>query len=356
MLERLNTLLMDEHTSDIHLNSGDSIWVRAAGDMARVDHMPRVTEHDLRSLLSMWNISKEAMEAKGGYADFAQSLGQTRLRGHAYFADGARSINISLRRLPAEVPALSALGLPPSVHGLLKAHNGLVLVCGGTGSGKSTTLAAMINEINHTHCANIITLEDPIEFVHKSSQSSRIRQKSVGAMARGCDIESFAEGVRASLREDPDVIMVGEVRDKSTVDACLQAAQTGHLVLATLHTNSAMEAIERILSYFPGEKTAVQSVLASVVRGVVAQRLVPSVSRGRVLAAEVMISTPAIAANIMKGNVGNIAQAMESGLREGQLPLDRALLKLCTAQLISRQAALGATHTPENLRSLLEAA
>ena len=240
-----------------------------------------------------------------------------------------------------KVPQLDSLGLPGAIPGMLTSPSGLILVVGGTGSGKSTTLASCIDYINRAREAHILTLEAPIEYIHTQIKC-RIRQRLIGP---GKDCSTFADGITAAMREDPDVIMVGEVRDKATMSACLAAAQTGHLVMGTLHTNSAAEAVERALSFFPeGERDLARSILSNVLRAVIAQRLLPGLSSSkRVLACEVMVVTPGIRANISNGEIVQIEQAMESGLREGQRTMNHALLELYRSQDISRETALMAS-------------
>jgi len=333
------------------------VWVRLSGVMTRVDALQAAQELLKRTLQEMHLSSVDALHEQlrqsGGQKDLALGLASgARLRSHVYLACG--DIAMSMRLLPSRTPQIQELGLPASVPGLLTAHSGLIFICGGTGSGKTTTLAALIGHINDTQATNIVSLEDPIEYIHHDGRS-RIRQRSIGANG---DCASFAFGVVAAMREDPDVILVGEVRDHATMHTCLQAAQTGHLVLATLHTNSAPETIDRALAFYPdSERDLARSVLASSLRGIVAQRLLPRAGEPlkRVLAAEILLVTQAIRANIAAGQITQVAQTMETGRSVGQQTLNHHLAELVHNGLVSREDALAASTRPDMLTRALDA-
>jgi twitching motility protein PilT len=350
--------------SDIHLtlpSSGQqvqpNVWVRLSGVMHRIEGPKASADLVERTLQEMRLQDTQELHQQlreyGGQKDLALGLDSgMRLRNHAYLT--GNKIALALRLLPSKVPALQDLGLPAVVPGLLTSSSGLIFVCGGTGSGKTTTLAALIGHINATQATNIITLEDPIEYIHADS-TSRIRQRAIGPHG---DCASFSQGVVAAMREDPDVILVGEVRDHATMHACLQAAQTGHLVLATLHTNSAPETIDRALAFYPdSERDLARSVLASSLRGIVAQRLLPKAGdpTKRVLAAEVLLVTQGIRANIAAGQITQVSQTMETGRSVGQQTLNHHLAELVTSGQVSREDALMASTRPDMLSRALDA-
>lgn len=349
-LQTLLNLLSDTAVSDVHLSADAPIWLRRSGDMVALPGSEIVaTPIEIVSWLSAARYQSstviELVNAKGGQDDFAANLGDLRVRVHVWISSG--QINVAVRRLSSEIPAMQSLGLPKDAGRLLEHSTGLILVVGGTGSGKSTTLASFIDALNASTAGHIITLEDPIEYLH-ADKKSRVRQRQVGP---GQDCETFAAGVVAAMREDPDVIMVGEVRDQPTMQACLAAAQTGHLVFATLHTSSATDAIERVQAFYPEkERDLAKSVLGSTLRGIISQRLVKTVAGSRALAAELMLTTPGIRANIASGQLIAIEQAMDSGRSEGQLTLNHCLQSLFEQGVINREAALTASAR----RDLLE--
>lgn len=349
-LDRLTTLLCDESISDVHLETDQAIWVRQTGELIKLDG-PHVSSVDLSSWLQSRykDASAEAsVAALGGQDDFALNLGNFRVRGHAFISKGR--LNVAVRRLASEIPALASLGLPASVQRLIEAPQGLVLVTGPTGSGKSTTLAAMIDWLNINTKSHIITLEDPIEYIH-SDKSSRVRQRQIG---EGADCVSFAAGGTSGMREDPDVLLIGEMRDIATVEAALNLAQTGHLVFATLHTNSGPETVNRILAFFAeNERELARSVLSAVLRGVVSQRLVKTTSGGRTLAAEVLVATQAVRVHISGGKTNLIHQEMNSGATDGQLTLNNCLKKLVHDKIVDAETALMASLDRVALEKML---
>jgi twitching motility protein PilT len=352
-LQTLLDQLSQDDVSDIHLSPHAAIWLRRSGDMEPLlgsEHL--ATPAEITSWLSAVRYQSstlyELIAAKGGQDDFAINLGELRVRMHVYISSG--EVNVAVRKLAFHIPPLPSLGLPAGVNKLLDHPTGLVLVVGGTGSGKTTTLASCLDQINASLSGHIITLEDPIEYLHKDKRC-RVRQRQVG---EGHDCLSFAGGVVAAMREDPDIIMVGEVRDQQTMQACLAAAQTGHFVVATLHTNSSTEAIERVLAFYPEkERDLARSVLSSTLRGVIAQRLIKANAGGRVLAAELLLCTPAIRSNIATGQLISIEQSMETGRSEGQITMNFSLQKLFESGLISRDAALTASSKRDYLEKRL---
>lgn len=349
-LEILTALLTDDSVSDVHLQADQAIWVRSPEGMKPVQNT-NVSALDLNEWLkSRYKDSSPAARVLelGGQDDFALNLANFRIRAHAWLSQG--QLNVAVRRLSNDIPPLHSLGLPNSVQRLIEASQGLVLVTGPTGSGKSTTLASMIDHINANTQSHVITLEDPIEYIHKD-RLSRMRQRQVGKTG---DCATFAAGVIGAMREDPDVILIGEMRDVDTVAAALNAAQTGHLVLATLHTNSATETINRILAFFTdGDRELARSVLAAVLRGVISQRLIKTNDGKRALAVELMIATQAIRVHISNGRTNLILQEMNSGSIDGQLTLNHSLSLLVRSKMVDIETALIASNNRSNLEQLL---
>ena len=313
--------------SDIHIHSDHGVAYREFGDMVQLDH--QVEEAHVHSFL------KEVMDKEDydGFldhkdADFAIANGETRFRVNA-FMDKAKPAFI-LRRIESKVPSFDDLDLPAYIRTIPTIETGLVLVTGPTGSGKSTTLAALIDVINETHKGHIITIEDPIEFEH-NSKSSVISQREVGR-----DTRSFTNALRASLREDPNVTKEGELRDLETIQLALTAAETDHLVLVTLHINSALSTVTRIIDVFPPEQQGqVQSQLAQTVRCVITQRLLKTIDKpGRVAAFELMICNTAIQSLIREGKVFQIDNTMQMGKAEGQMLMANSLKDLIAAKRI----------------------
>ena len=252
---------------------------------------------------------------------------------------------LAIRLLASTIPDLNNLGVPPVVHDFPSYQRGIVIVTGETGSGKSTTLAAIIDRINHSRPDHIVTLEDPVEYVYEPDMCS-IDQREIGR-----DTASFAEGLRAVLRQDPDVILVGEMRDYSTIETALTAAETGHLVFGTLHTQSAADSIDRLVDVFPEERQQqIRMQLSMTLKAVVSQQLIPKVGGGRVLAAEVMIVNPAIKNLIREGKTPQIANTLATTADLGAVTMDRALQHLVRSRTITAASAIEAAHDPEMMR------
>ena len=272
--------------------------------------------------------------------DSAGTWGGNRCRVHIFRQMGKPSV--ALRLLREQIPQLANLGLPPAALELPGHHKGIILVTGETGSGKSTTLAAMLDYINHTRKAHIVTLEDPVEYLYKPDQCA-INQREVGK-----DTKSFSEGLRASLREDPNVILIGEMRDKDTIETAITAAETGHLVFGTLHTGSASDAIDRMVQVFPeGMQTQIRLQLSMCLQAVLTQQLVPKKGGGRALAVELMIVTDAIRNLIRAGNTPQIANAVATSAALGGQTMDQALVKMVRNGQITRDMALQYAHSKE---------
>jgi len=335
-------------TSDIFLSSGKPPRVRRKGVISRIDASPPEAAQILQLIPD--EASKREFERTGS-ADFAVrwelSGGSCRFRINVFrHLDGVAA---ALRPIRQRIPPLAELNLPESLLELVSFPGGLVLVTGTSGSGKSTTLAALVDHLNHTRARHMITIEDPIEFQHREIQCL-IHQREVGS-----DVESFSAGLRAALRENPDVILLGELRDLATISAALTAAETGHLVLATLHSGSASSAVNRIVDVFPGhQQQHIRVQLASSLRAVVSQRLIPTRSRGLIPALERLIVTPAVATGIREGHDHYLRNAMLTGSEEGMVTLERSLASLVRKGTIDLETATRHATDQKALLHLLE--
>ncbi|NNE35127.1 MAG: type IV pilus twitching motility protein PilT [Rhodothermales bacterium] len=310
--------------SDLHVTVGERPMLRIDGDLVRssVDHVltPKDTLQLAYSILTEAQKKRFETEDELDFSFGVQNL--SRFRGNAYKQRGC--VALAIRQIPYEITTIEKLGLPYVLNGLAERPRGLVLVTGPTGSGKSTTLAAMVDKVNKERRGHIITIEDPIEFIHRH-QNCVVNQREVGT-----DTKSFSAGLKYALRQDPDVILVGEMRDLETIAAALTIAETGHLVLATLHTNSAAESINRVIDAFPGhQQSQIRAQLAFVLEGVITQTLLPRArGRGRVAAAEIMMCTPAIRACIRDEKVHQIYSLLQAGKKHGMQTMNDALAQL----------------------------
>jgi twitching motility protein PilT len=308
-LDELLARVLELGGSDMHLKIASPAMARVDGELVPLEER-LLTESDLETIVHLVTeltpAKREAFYTHGELdtAYMAEGLGRFRVNGYRQRG----SISFAFRFIPKEIPNFDKLGLPQGVKDLAEEHRGLVLVTGATGSGKSTTLATMINAINRSRKHHIVTIEDPIEFVY-DDWGCIVNQREVGI-----DTESYSEGLRRVLRQDPDVILLGELRDEESSQAALRAAESGHLVFSTLHTIDAAETIGRLVEYFPPEKQEmVRQVLAGVLRGVISQRLLPKAGGGRVAAVEVMVNTARIADLIREGRSDEITEAIEDG-------------------------------------------
>jgi twitching motility protein PilT len=345
LVQRIEALLASAREfSDVHLREGAPLRLRCAGRLCAEDDQA-LTREALQAFLARvlpeggWD---DRLGAGGGQWDFSFGLAGTRFRCNLHRCDGGQSLGLVLRRLDARPSGLEDLGLPSSVLEFVNRRAGLVLVTGPTGAGKSTTLSAFVEYLNGARDGKIVTIEDPIEVVHVSRRCT-IVQREVGS-----DVVSFAQGLRAAFRQDPDVILIGEIRDRETMETALAAAEAGHLVLATLHTLSAAKTVDRIADFFSGEdKALARSVLASVLVGVIGQVLLPREDvGGRVLAWELMEVTPAIAALIREGRSHQIPNAIATGALSNLQLLNRNLAQLARARLVSVREARRASYDP----------
>ena len=351
-LESLVVAALDRGASDIILSEGRSPRLRFAGQLESEDG-PVTTAQDIETFLAAHMTSEtRARFDEAGSADLACTLdtAEEPRRFRANLFRHQSGLCLTLRPIRDRIPTLEELGLPRSLAALGALRDGLVLLNGPAGSGKSTTLAALVGEINRTRATHVITLEDPIEYLH-TPQRSLIHQREVGS-----HVESFSSGLRAALRESPDVILVGEMRDLETISLALTAAETGHLVLSTLHSGTGAMAIDRIIDVFPDAQQAqVRTQLASVLRAVVTQRLLPATKPGgRVPAVEVLRTSYAIAAQIRESKTHQLATQIQLGQDEGMIPLERSLVDLVRTGRITRETALAAARSPEDLQRWLK--
>ncbi|WP_336779036.1 type IV pilus twitching motility protein PilT [Pantoea sp. USHLN256] len=311
-LDEIVALSVKHNAADLHLCSGHLPHWRRQGVLEPIPQQSTLEGGWLESFMQQWLTAPQQAELEeNGHVDFAITLTSgVRLRANLFMQ--RHGLSLALRLIASSAPNLSSLHLPEVVSQLLQLEEGLILITGATGSGKSTTLAAMVDSLNRQQARHILTLEDPIEFVHHS-QRSLIQQREVGAHCA-----SFQHGLKAALREDPDVILLGELRDSETIRLALTAAETGHLVLATLHTRGATQAVDRLVDVFPAEeKNLVRTQLAGSLKAVLAQRLVPAKAGGRVGLFEVLVATPAVANLIREGKMHQLPGVLQTGAQAG---------------------------------------
>lgn len=334
--------------SDIHLTVGIPPNLRVNGSLVHLGDVPLSpadTERLVRSSLSekQFEVLKDKGEIDFSYA----SPGKGRFRVNAYLQRG--SFGMALRIIPLEIPTMQQLGLPTVISDLTRLPRGLILVTGPTGSGKSTTLATMIDQINRERNVHILTLEDPIEYLHRH-QKSIVNQREIGS-----DSQSFSNALRGALRQDPDVILVGEMRDLDTISIAITAAETGHLVLSTLHTLGAAKTIDRIIDVFPPyQQQQVRVQLASVIQAVISQQLLPKADgKGRVAAHEIMIATPAIRNLIREDKIHQIDTSIQTGGKFRMQTMDSSLVDLYNRGLIRKDIALTQAVNQEEIKKYI---
>ncbi len=347
-IENLLRVVLERRASDLHIAVGSPPMIRIDGQIERVKWRS-LTEDDYENLLGpitpppLW----EHWQVTGD-TDFAYSMGdQARFRVNLFTQEqGSAAV---LRMIPPKVFSIEDLGIPPQVAAVGRIPRGLILVTGPTGSGKSTTLAALIDRINKTKALHVVTIEDPVEFLH-TSEKSIITHRELGP-----DTPSFASALKASLREDPDVILVGELRDLETMTMALQAAETGLLVFGTLHTNSAAKAIDRMIDGFPSEEQEqVRTVLSEVVKGVVAQVLLRKKGGGRMAAYEVLRGSAALSNAIREGKTATISSLIQTGRKAGMVGMDQSLADLCAQDEVLFDEAFDKCLDKENFKALVE--
>lgn len=346
----INELLMlciDKRASDLHITENEPPILRVDGKLYRTG-LPVLSKQQTKQMIySVLSSPQKEMFEKDLELDFSLSLpGMDRFRVNVHLQKN--SVEAAFRRVPLKIPTFEDLGLPPIVMELARRPNGLVLVTGPTGMGKTTTLAAMIDLINNEKEAHIVCIEDPIEFIHKNKKSV-IKQREVYS-----DTHSFANALKHALRQDPNVIVVGEMRDLETISTTLTAAETGHLVLATLHTPDAPQTIQRIIDVFPPyQQQQVRLQLSDCIQGIVSQLLLPVASgEGRVVATEVLTGTPAIRNLVREQEIEQIPTLLQTGSQHGMHTMDKSLKEIFQKGLISLETALSKVKNPEEFRQL----
>jgi twitching motility protein PilT len=346
LLERM----VARSASDLHLTVGAEPTVRVMGQLERMEEFGRLSPEDTQRLLyrMMSTEQQKHLEIKR-QLDMSHSIpGLARFRVNIYFQ--RESLGAAFRMIPTELKTLEQLGVPTALEELANRPRGLVLVTGPTGSGKSTTLAAMIDLINRTRQDHIMTIEDPIEFLHRHKRCI-VNQREIGP-----DAISFADALRGALRQDPDVILLGEMRDLETITTALTAAETGHLVFATLHTQDAPSTVDRLIDVFPGaQQEQVRVQIAATLQGVVTQTLLPRADgSGRIPAVEILFPDDAVRNLIRQGKVEQIYSIMQTGTKRGMQTLEQALADFVVRGLVSEEVALNRSSRPEQLSGLLK--
>lgn len=343
--EELLKIAGEKKSSDIHLTVESPPVLRIDGSMIQLQ-AEKLSQSDLETFAhSLMNNTQAKRFANSGELDLSYSLaGVGRYRVNIFRQRG--SIAVVIRLIPFVIPSPESLGLPPVSIELARLHKGLVLVTGPTGSGKSTTLASLVDYINRTRSCHIVTIEDPIEYLHRHNLSL-INQREVGN-----DTLSFTNALRAVLRQDPDVILVGEMRDLETIATAITAAETGHLVFSTLHTNDATQSVDRMIDVFPPhQQQQIRVQLAAVLQGIMSQQLFPRLDKkGRVAAIEVMLATPAVRSLIREGKTHQLPTVIQTNAKLGMQTMDKAILDLVQKGLISFEAAQEKLQSPDSLR------
>jgi twitching motility protein PilT len=336
--------------SDLHLAVGSHPVIRLNGSLDRLDQFPRLSADDTQRLLYRILSTEQQKNLEiNRQIDVSYSIpGLARFRVNVYFQ--RESLGGAFRMIPAELKTLEDLGLPTQLHELSKKPRGLVLVTGPTGSGKSTTLAAVVDEINRTRDDHIMTIEDPIEFLHRHKRCI-VNQREIGP-----DAVSFADALRGALRQDPDVILLGEMRDLETISTAITAAETGHLVFATLHTQDAPSTIDRLIDVFPAaQQEQIRVQLAATLQGIVTQTLVPTVDgKGRVAALEILLPDDAVRNLIRQAKVEQIYSVMQTNTSRGMQTLEQAFVDLVTRGIITQEVAMSRSSRPDQLLGLFQ--
>ncbi|MFT5260207.1 MAG: twitching motility protein PilT [Saprospiraceae bacterium] len=333
-LAELLTFAVENNASDLHISSGLPPMIRIDGEIRRLTSAPLSKNNILKMLYGIMNEDQRRIFENDNDLDFAHEIQElARFRVNAF--QQLRGPSAAFRTIPNKVSSLDDIGAPSVFQSLINKPRGLILVTGPTGSGKSTTLAAMVDLINQRKKAHILTIEDPIEFIH-TSKNSIINQRELGQHTN-----SFASALKASLREDPDIILVGEMRDPETIHLALTAAETGHLVLSTLHTNSASKTVDRIIDSFEtGDKSMVRAMLAESVQAIIAQTLLPKIGGGRTGAWEILLGTNAVRNLIRENKIPQIYSTMQTGQQLGMQTLDENLYELVQRGIVSADTVM----------------
>jgi len=347
LMKKLLDLAIERKASDLHLTVGVPPMLRIDGKLSAVPGEAALTADGVARLIQSFMTSEQLERLKiRKEVDFSFGYQNMRFRTNTYFQKG--NLAASLRLIPKLIKSISELGLPPILEKFTEPSQGFFIITGPTGHGKSTTLAAMINHINHRRSEHIITIEDPVEYVFEHDKSI-ISQREVGS-----DTNSFARALRSSLREDPNVVLVGEMRDLETIDAALTLAETGHLVYTTLHTNSAAQTADRIIDVFPPhQQQQVRMQLANVLLGVVSQRLIPRTSGGRIVACEIMVANSAVRATIREGKTHQLPNIIQTSAAEGMITLDKVLAELVSKGEITIDNALTWSLDPKAFKMMV---
>jgi len=351
-VDELLQVMVDRNASDLHMTAGSHPVVRVNGRLERLLDYDKLSPEEIRSLVYRIISTEQQKNLETQRSlDFAHSIpGLARFRVNAFFQ--RESLAAAFRMIPARIRSLEELNMPTSLYELADNPRGLVLVTGPTGSGKSTTLASLLDHVNKTRHEHILTIEDPIEFLHWH-QSCIVNQRELGP-----DATTFAHALRAALREDPDVILVGEMRDLETIGTALTAAETGHLVFATLHTQSAPQTIDRVIDAFPAaQQGQVRVQLAATLQGVVTQNLVPTADgRGRVAALEILIPDDAVRNLIRQAKIEQVYSVMQTSTSRGMMTMEQSLADLVQRRVISTDIAYSRSSRPDQLAGILERA
>jgi twitching motility protein PilT len=349
-IDELLERMVEANASDLHVTTGTPPAIRVRGEVERLEGFDALSGEETQQLLYRILSSEQQKNFElNRQLDFSYSMpGLARFRVNVYFQ--RESIGAAFRLIPTELKTLEELGIPASLHVLAEKPRGLVLVTGPTGSGKSTTLAAIIDEINRNRSEHILTIEDPIEFLHRHKRCI-VNQREIGP-----DATSFADALRAALRQDPDVILVGEMRDLETISTALTAAETGHLVFGTLHTQSAPSTIDRIIDVFPAEQQEqVRIQIANSLQGVVTQALLPTADQmGRVPALEILLPDDAVRNLIRQGKVEQIYSVMQTNTGRGMQTMEQSLGDLIMRRIVDLDVGLSRSSRPSQLIGLLE--
>lgn len=343
-IDALLGVLWEAHGTDLLLTAGMAPQIRVDGHLSGVPDYPKLTPTQVDDLLAELLSGEQAASWIDQHEfDFAFSWKQTaRVRGNAYTQRGSTAV--ALRIIPLKVPTMAELDLPPAMEAFIHQPQGLVLVTGPTGSGKSTTLASMIHQISIDRACHIITIEDPIEYLHPHRRSA-VDQREVGS-----DTASFADGLRSILREDPDVLLVGEMRDLDSIRFALTIAETGHLVFATMHTNDTAQALARIIGVFPAqEQPQVRVQLAAALSGIAYQQLIPRIGGGMVAAHEVLVANGAIRNMLAEGKTNQLRNSLMTGHKDGMVTFEKSLSRLVAAGQITYQDAIARSLFPKDV-------
>ncbi len=343
LIDKLLAAQVKQGASDLHITVGQPPVLRSQGRMQKLKTKVLEPEDTMALMKSITPERCQREFQEEGGADFGFAFGdQARFRVSIFRQKG--NVAMVLRQIPVEMMSMDDLGVPPIFKRLIMRPRGLILVTGPTGCGKTTSLAAMVDYINENVDHHIITIEDPIEFYHTHKKST-INQRELGV-----DVKSFSEAIRRALRQDPDVIMVGEMRDLETMEAAITAAETGHVVFATLHTTSAAGTINRIIDVFPvAQQAMVRTQLGAAIIAILSQQLLPRIGGGRIAAFEVLVVTPGIANLIRENKIFRITSSIQTGTKHGMQLLDDHLYKLWKEEKVTKQDALSKANTPEEL-------